>query len=45
MSVPFVIEDVRHRLSDRLSRLVGESVDRWLDVTTADFSLRGHQAV
>ena len=41
MSIPFVIDNVRNRLSDTLNRLLDQSVGNPLDIATAYFSISG----
>jgi len=47
MSVPFVIDNLTHRLADAdaLDELLGESVGRPLDIATAHFSISGYKIV
>jgi superfamily II DNA or RNA helicase len=44
-SIPFVIDNDQHRLSDVLNALLGESVGRPVDVATAYFSISGYRLV
>ena len=43
MSVPFVIDNITHRLSDTLNDLVDQSVGKPFDVATAYFSISGYK--
>jgi superfamily II DNA or RNA helicase len=43
MSVPFVIDNIAHRLSETLNRLLDQSVGKPLDVATAYFSISGYK--
>jgi PLD-like domain len=45
MSVPFVIDNIEHRLSDTLKGLLDQSVGRPLDVATAYFSISGYKII
>jgi len=45
MSVPFVIDNVNHRLADALNRLLDQSVGKPLDIATAYFSVSGYRLV
>ena len=45
MSVPFVIDNVNHRLSDTLKSLLDQSVGKPLDIATAYFSISGYKIV
>ena len=45
MSVPFVIDNIQHRLSDTLESLLDQSAGRPLDVATAYFSISGYKIV
>jgi len=42
MSVPFVIDNVNHRLADTLKGLLDQSVGKPLDIATAYFSISGY---
>ena len=45
MSIPFVIDNVRHRLSDTLNDLLAQSVGKPLDIATAYFAISGYRLV
>src|SRR5271157_1599213 len=45
MAIPFVIDNVSHRLSDALNNLLAQSVDKPLDIATAYFSISGYRIV
>ena len=45
MSLPFVIDNLSHRLADMLSELLKQSVGRPLDIATAYFSISGYKLV
>ena len=42
MSLPFVIDNITHRLSDTLKGLLDQSAGRPLDIATAYFSISGY---
>ena len=43
MRIPYVIDNVEHRLADVLNALLREQPGRELDVATAYFSIRGFE--
>jgi hypothetical protein len=43
MRIPYVIDNVEHRLSDVLNHLLREQPGRRLDIATASFSIRGFE--
>jgi superfamily II DNA or RNA helicase len=45
MSAPFVIDNIRHRLSDTLNSLLEQSEGKPLDIATAYFSISGYRMV
>ncbi len=45
MNLPFVIDNVHHRLADALNQLLTQSAKRPVDVATAYFSLSGYRLV
>jgi hypothetical protein len=45
MSIPYVIDNVQHRLADTLKTLLDRSVGRPLDIATAYFSVSGYRLV
>lgn len=45
MSIPFVIDNVHHRLADTLNELLGQSRGKPLDIATAYFSISGYRLV
>ena len=45
MPLPFVIDNLAHRLVDTLNDLVGQSADKPLDIATAYFSISGYRIV
>lgn len=45
MSVPFVIDNQRHRMADALNELLAQSAGRPLDVATAYFAISGYRLV
>ncbi len=45
MRIPYVIDNVEHRLADVLNDLLAEQPGRELDIATADFSVRGFEQV
>ena len=45
MLVPFVIDNLHHRLADTLNALLAQSVGKAFDVATAYFSVSGYRPV
>jgi hypothetical protein len=45
MPVPFVIDNVSHRLADTLKELLAESAGKPLDIATAYFSISGYKLI
>jgi hypothetical protein len=45
MRIPYVIDNVEHRLADVLNGLLAEQPGRELDIATAYFSVRGFEQV
>lgn len=43
--IPFVIDNIRHRLADTLNDLLGQTAGRPLDIATAYFSISGYRLV
>jgi hypothetical protein len=45
MSIPFVIDNQQHRMSDALNELLAQSVGKPLDIATAYFAISGYRLV
>lgn len=45
MQIPFVIDNLKHRLADTLNHLLGQSAGRPLDIASAYFSISGYRMV
>ena len=45
MKIPFVIDNLHHRLADTLNELLGQTAGRPLDIATAYFSISGYRLV
>ena len=45
MAIPFVIDNVTHRLADALNELLDQSVGKPLDIATAYFAISGYRLV
>ena len=45
MPLPFVIDNLAHRLVDTLNDLLGQSAGKLLDIATAYFSISGYRIV
>jgi hypothetical protein len=45
MPLPFVIDNLAHRLVDTLNDLLGQSAGKPLDIATAYFSISGYRIV
>jgi SNF2 family DNA or RNA helicase len=45
MTIPYVLDNVHHRLSDTLNSLLDQSAGRPLDIATAYFSVSGYRLV
>lgn len=43
MSIPFVIDNQRHRMADALNELLAQSVGKPLDIATAYFAISGYR--
>src|SRR5437868_6637553 len=45
MSIPFVIDNQQHRMSDALNELLAQSVGKPLDIASAYFAISGYRLV
>src|SRR5882762_3855158 len=45
MSIPFVIDNQRHRMADALNELLAQSVGKPLDIASAYFAISGYRLV
>ena len=45
MKIPFVIDDLDHRLADTLNELLGRCIGKPLDIAAAYFNISGYRLV